>query len=157
MKKIFIAAMLLAITFSAFAQSGKDFYNKYSGKEGVSAVYISPSMFRLMNSIPDIQFDSSDVNLGNIIKTFQGMYILDIENEILAGKLASDVEGLLASGKFELLVEAVDGGERVRIYIVSKGETVTDFLMVAAEKGSTSVISIQGEMPFDELEKIIGK
>lgn len=86
-----IAAVLMAV--QAFAQDGKDIYNRYSGREGVSAVYISPAMFSLMKALPDVPVDDGDVNFGAIIKTFDGMYILDVED----GKLASDLESELAA------------------------------------------------------------
>ena len=46
MKRILVMTVAVLTAVSAFAQSGKDIYNRYSGREGVSAVYISPAMFR---------------------------------------------------------------------------------------------------------------
>ena len=46
MKKIFAIAAAMLVTVSAFAQDGKSIYKKYSDAENVSAVYISPAMFR---------------------------------------------------------------------------------------------------------------
>ena len=85
MKKtvIFLFAMFMAA--ATFAQGGKDLYNRYSGKDGVSAVYISPAMFELIKQIPDIEIEGGETfNLSEIIKTFDGMYILEIENAELA-------------------------------------------------------------------------
>ena len=50
MKKIIAISVMLLIAVGAFAQEGKRLYNKYSAQEGVSAVYISPAMFKLMKS-----------------------------------------------------------------------------------------------------------
>ena len=47
MKRIIIIATLLLASISAFAQSGKSIYQKYSDAENVSAVYISSAMFRM--------------------------------------------------------------------------------------------------------------
>ena len=44
MKKLFIIAATLLLGIFAHAQDGKSIYNKFSDEEGVSAVYISPSM-----------------------------------------------------------------------------------------------------------------
>ena len=44
MKKIFIVAVAMLLTFTAFAQDGRSIYNKYSDAKGVSAVYVSPAM-----------------------------------------------------------------------------------------------------------------
>ena len=53
MKRIIILAALLLTTIASFAQNGKSIYQKYSEAEGVSAVYISPAMFKLIGKIPD--------------------------------------------------------------------------------------------------------
>ncbi|MBR2063830.1 MAG: DUF4252 domain-containing protein, partial [Bacteroidales bacterium] len=47
MKKIMTIAFVLLFSVGAYAQEGKRLYNKYSDTEGVSAVYISPAMFKL--------------------------------------------------------------------------------------------------------------
>ena len=49
---VFIAALLLSL--SAAAQNGKSIYQKYSDAENVSAVYVSPAMFRMIGRIPDL-------------------------------------------------------------------------------------------------------
>ena len=69
MKKFILIALAALIGTSALAQAGKSIYNKYSEAEGVSAVYISPAMFKLMMKIPDIALEGESVNLGPIIKT----------------------------------------------------------------------------------------
>ena len=68
MKRIAILAALLLIPLSSFAQNGKSIYQKYSDSEGVSAVYISPAMFRLIGRIPDLNIEGN-VNLTSVIQT----------------------------------------------------------------------------------------
>lgn len=150
---IMIAAVLMAV--QAFAQDGKDIYNRYSGKEGVSAVYISPAMFNLMKSLPDVVVEDGEVNFSKIIKTFSGMYILNIEDGILAARLESEVSAMAEKGRYELLMEVSEESEKMRIYVVMDGDTVTDFLMIACEGTGVSVISISGRMPVDELQKLL--
>lgn len=157
MKRIVAIAALLMMALSAYAQSGKEIYNRYSGKKGVSSVYISPTMFGLMKELPDIHIESGDVNFGPIIKTFDGMYILSVEDSAIAADLEKEIGDMVSQGRFELLMEAVEESEKMRIYIVSKGDTVTDFLMLAYEPESASVISISGNMPMAELQKILSE
>lgn len=151
--------ILLAATlaFTAAAQDWNSIYNRYSGKEGVSSVYISPAMFRLMKSLPDVEIESEDVDLGGIIRTFTGMYILDIEDGKAAAELEAELQHVIKAGRYELLMEAADESETMRIYTISKGDTVTDFLMLAYDGSETSVIAITGEIPFSELQKLISE
>ena len=151
------ALLLISAAISVQAQDWSDIYNRYSGKKGVSAVYISPAMFNLIKELPDIQIESDDVNLSGIIKGFSGMYILDVENSDLAASLAREIDSMVRQGRFELLMEAVEESEKMHMYIVKKGETVTDFLLLATEPGSTSVISITGNIPMAELQKILSR
>ena len=46
MKRFILIALAALFGAGAFAQDGKSIYNKYSEAENVSAVYISPAMFR---------------------------------------------------------------------------------------------------------------
>ena len=55
MKRIIILFAALLLSFSAFAQNGKSIYQKYSDAENVSAVYVSPAMFRMIGQIPDLE------------------------------------------------------------------------------------------------------
>ena len=53
MKKIIVFAALLLSFICASAQDGKHIYMKYSDEPNVSAVYVSPAMFRLIGRIPE--------------------------------------------------------------------------------------------------------
>ena len=64
MKRIILLAVLLLTALTASAQSGKSIYQKYSDAENVSAVYISPAMFRLIGKIPDLEVGENHVNLA---------------------------------------------------------------------------------------------
>ena len=158
MKKIIIiAVILLTAAISAQAQEINSIYNRYSGKEGVSSVYISPAMFNLMKDLPDVHVSAGDIDFSGIIKTFKGMYILDIENKSLASSLASDIRSAIGSGKYQLLMEATEEDESMQIYIASQGEIVTDLIMLATEKDSVSVIAISAEMTYADLQKLISE
>ncbi len=155
MRAIFFV-LFLAFSLSLSAQGGKDIYNRYSGKKGVSAVYISPAMFDLMKELPDIEVENGEVNLGGIIRTFDGMYILNIQDQELSSRLYSDISAMVRRGSYKLLMEAVEDGQEMHIYIVRDGDVVTDFLLAAREGGtSVSVISITGRMPMSGLQKIL--
>ena len=157
MKKIIIIALAAIISMaSAAAQnSKKQIYIDYSGKPGVSAVYISPAMFKLMKSVPDIEINDQDVNFSRFIRTLEGMYILDTEEPEIASQLVRDVEKELRNGKHELLMEAVEGSETTRIYVVEKDSIVSDLILLSRDGGSTSYTSITGQMPLDEISKMI--
>lgn len=157
MKRIAILAAVLLTTISAFAQSGKSIYQKYSDAEGVSAVYISPAMFQLIGKIPDLSVEGEKVNLAPIIQSLTGLYLIDSENPAINNTLKADAEKFVQSGHYELLMEAKDSGETVRMYTVGTKETVNGFVMIADEGNETTFIFLDGKMNRDELDNHLAK
>ena len=155
MKHIILLAVLLLSALAASAQSGKSIYQKYSDAEGVSAVYISPAMFRLIGKIPDLEVGENHVNLAPLIRSLSGLYIISSENGRVNEKLSSEVSRFISNGRYELLMEAKDAGEVVRMYTVGTEKIVNSFVMVAAEGPETTFICLDGQMDRQELEGVL--
>jgi phosphosulfolactate synthase (CoM biosynthesis protein A) len=157
MKRIYALLVMLALSVAAFAQNGRSLYNKYSDYENVEAVYISPAMFRLMGKIPDMELQEENVNLGPIIKSLTGLYILSTTREDIAADLAADVNHFIQRGSYELLMEAKDNGEVMRLYTVGDEQIVNSLVMLARDAAETSFICLDGTMPRDQLETLIAE
>ena len=157
MKRFVLVAALLLTTITTFAQNGKSIYQKYSDAEGVSAVYISPAMFRLIGKIPDLQIEGEDVNLAPIIKSLTGLYLIDSENPAINASLKADAEQFVRKGNYELLMEAKDSGETMRLFTVGTETMVNGFVMIADEGDETTFIFLDGKMNREELEKVIAE
>lgn len=157
MKRIALIAALLLLTISSFAQNGRSIYQKYSDTEGVSAVYISPAMFRLMGKMPELQMEGEDVNLAPLVLSLSGLYLISCEDSAVGKEIIKDAEKLVAAGKYELLLEAKDSGEAVRIYTVGDDKTVTGFVMIAADSSETTFICLDGTMEREELENLLAQ
>lgn len=154
MKKILALAAALLLTFTAFAQDGKSIYNKYSDAESISAVYISPAMFRMLGKVPDIDINGQR-NLTSVIKSLSGMYIISSENSRINEDMKKDVMKFVKSGKFELLMEAKDDGETVQIYTSGKGDIINSFVLLATERDETTFICLEGQLSRQQLEAIM--
>ena len=157
MKKILTIAVLLLIFICADAQNGKNLYKKYSEADGVSAVYISPAMFRMIGKLPDLNVEGQNVNLAPVVKTLSGLYLINSENPEINASLAKDVEKFISKGDYELLMEAKDTGETVRMYTVGTETVVESFVMIASEDTQTTFICLDGKMNRDELEAILSE
>lgn len=155
MKKIILLALVALLSASALAQDGKSIYNKYSEAEGVSAVYISPAMFKLMKRIPDIDLEGESVNLAPIIRSLTGMYVLNSENPAINDDMKRDIDRFIRRGDYEMLLEAKDDGEVVRLYTMGPEEVVTGFVMFSYEQDECDFICINGEIPREALEELI--
>ena len=157
MKQLYIIVAMLLLSISAFAQDGRSLYNKYSDYENVEAVYISPAMFRLIGKIPDVEMNDESVNLGPIIKSLTGLYILSIKEDRIAEDLADDVNRFIKKGQYELLMEAKENGEVMRMYTVGDDFVVNSFVMLAREGNEVNFICLDGTMPRDQLENLIAE
>lgn len=157
MKRIIVLFAALLLSFSAFAQNGKSIYQKYSDAENVSAVYVSPAMFRMIGQIPDLEVGQDNVNLTPVIRSLTGLYILNSENAAINGSLRADAERFINSGRYELLMEAKDSGETVRIYTVGNDRTIEGFVMLAAEASEVTFICLDGQMPRKDFEELFSK
>ena len=157
MKKIFAIIVLAILSMTAFAQSGRDIYNKYSDEAGVSSVYISPAMFRLIGKIPDIQMEDSPVNFSSIIKSMSGFFVVSSDNPDIADLLYGDVKTFIQKGEFELLMETKEDGEVMRMYTAGNDKSVTSFVMLSRDNEEVSFIAFDGKMDREELELLIAE
>lgn len=157
MKRLFFLAAMLLLTISSFAQDGKSIYQKYSDSEDISAVYVSPAMFKLIGKLPDIEMNSGEVNFYPIIKSLTGLYIINSSNKNINAQLYADVEKFIKSGRYELLMEAKDSGETVKMYTVGNDTVVNSFVMVARDGDETTFICIDGNMNRTDMEKLLAE
>ena len=158
MKKLFIIAATLLLGVLAQAQDGKSIYNKFSDEEGVSAVYISPSMFKLIGKLPEIEIgdNGEKVDITPIVKTLKGFYLLSTDNSRVVDRMNSDVKRLLGSSDYELMMEAKDSGETVRIYTDGDDSIIRSLVMMAMDGMKATFISMDGLINREALEKAIG-
>lgn len=155
MKKSIIIAAVLLLSFTALAQDWRSIYNKYSDYEDVSAVYISPSMFKLIGKIPDLPVGDSGVDISPIINSLSGFYLLDSENPSINRSLQADAEKFVKNGTYDLLMEIKDSGEKVKIFTCGNDKVINSLVMTSFEDNECVFIAISGEILRSELEKII--
>lgn len=157
MKRLYIILILLLVSISAIAQDGRAIYNKYSDLPGVEAVYISSAMFRLIGKIPEVEMGDEDVDLAPIIKNLKGFYIISTEEKAIGDDLYADVKKRLDRGEYEMLMEAKEDGEVMRLYTAGDDFTVRSFIMLTRDASEVSFIGLDGEMPREELEDLVAK
>lgn len=161
MKRIMIiAAAVLMACCAASAQDGRSIYNKYSGETGVEAVYISPSMFKMIGELPEltVDLDGDQVDMTPIVKSLNGMYILNSGNPEVNTYLAADVLGFAETGKFELLMEAKEEGETIKMYTSSSrrnDDFIDGFLLLVSEPEECTFIYLDGSMSRSDFEALV--
>ena len=151
---------MLLMAVGAYAQSGKTIYNKYSDSMGVSAVYISPTMFRIIGQLPDLDVETSDgekINVAPLVRSFDGFYLLSVSDKSKAAELKQEAQSMIKSGRFEMLMEAKDSGSTVRIYTVGDDKTISSLVLLAQEGDSVQFICLEGSINRNDFENLIAQ
>lgn len=157
MKRLIILAVILLSATIASAQEGRNIYNKYSGGEGVTAVYISPSMFKLIGKLPDLEIetDGGQMDIAPLISSFKGFYMLDISNPSVISEINKEVSAMISKGRYELLMEVKDEGDNVQIYTSGDEKTIESFVFIASDGHEVQFICIDGKINRTDLETLI--
>ena len=124
----------------------------------MSAVYISPAMFKIIGKLPDLEMTTADgntMNLAPLISTFQGFYMLDISNTTTMSAISQDVASMTSKGKYELMMEMKDERETLQIYTSGNEKIIQSFVFLASDGKSVQFICIDGEMKREDIEKLI--
>lgn len=155
MKKIFILITFILMAANAFAQDGRSIYNKYSDEKGVSAVFISPAMFKMMGKIPELDMGYGSRDVTSVVSSLKGFYLINSENGAINGDLNSEVKRFINNGKFELMMEVKEDGEATRIFTVGDKKTVNSLVLHSYDGNECTFICIDGVIDRDRLEQII--
>lgn len=156
MKKISLIIIALMASIAMLAQDYKSLYQKYSDDERVTAVYISPAMFKLIGKLPEVKIEDNGVDFGPMIKSMTGFYLLQTEDKDLADKIFKDVSKVVNGHKFETLMEVKDKGERVNVFSLGDKNFLKSLLFTAFQGNETTFISIDGLIKRDDVENAIG-
>ena len=152
MKKILIILAVLFAALNASAQDARSIYMRFSDLPGVQAVYISPAMFRMIGRLPmqDVGLDAKEA-----IKSLSGFYLLNVSSPELRATLKQEANRFVQSGKYEMLMEAKDDGQTVRMYSIGDGEYVSSFAMLSEEGEECVFMAIDGLISQAAIDKLI--
>ena len=155
MKKIFLTLIAGLTALMASAQDYKSIYQKYSDDDRVTAVYISPAMFKMIGKIPEIRIEESDVDLSPMIKSMTGFYMLQTEDTSLAEKISKDVVKIVGGNKYETLMAVKDKGQKINILSLGDDEFIKSLLLTVLDSEETVFIGIDGLMKRDDVENAV--
>lgn len=155
MKQIFLTLIAGLTALVASAQDYKSIYQKYSDDDRVTAVYISPAMFKMIGKIPEIRIEESDVDLSPMIKSMTGFYMLQTEDTSLAEKISKDVVKIVGGNKYETLMEVKDKGQKINILSLGDDEFIKSLLLTVLDSEETVFIGIDGLMKRDDVENAV--
>ncbi len=155
MKRFILSFIIALATFTAFGQDYRTIYQKYSDDERVTAVYISPAMFKMIGKLPEVRIEDNGLDLAPMIKSMTGFYMLQTDDSSLAEKISKDVTRIVGGGKFETLMEVKDKGQRVNILSLGDENLLKSLLLTVFDKEESVFIGIDGLMRRADVENAV--
>ncbi len=153
MKRIFMGGMLIMLTLFATGQNSAvdKVFDKYSGKEGYTTVYISSFMFNLLNSL-----ETDDPEYNEFKKATSGINSIKILTQDGDNSKAFGAELLkmLPRSEYKELMMVKDQDEEVLFLAREEGGKITEFLLIVSGGDEDALIAIQGDIDLESISSI---
>ena len=153
MKRTLIGGLLVVFTLTAFSQQSAvdKVFEKYSGKEGYTTVYISSFMFNLLNSL-----EVDDPEYNEFKKATSGINSIKILTQDGDGSasFASELLNMLPRNEYKDMMVVKDQEEEVLFLAKESGGKITEFLLIVSGGGDDALIAIQGDIDLESISSI---
>jgi len=126
-------------------------FDKYSGKEGYTTVYISSFMFNMLNSL-----ETDDPEFDEFKKATSGIKSIKILTQDGGNSVAFGAELLemLPRSEYQEMMVVKDQDEDVLFLAREEGGKITEFLLIVSGSGEDALIAIQGDIDLESISKI---
>lgn len=140
-------------TLTAFSQkSAVDrVFDKYSGQEGYTTVYISSFMFNMLNSL-----EVDDPEYNEFKKATSGISSIKILTQEGGGSASFGEEllNLLPRSEYKEMMVVKDDEEEVLFLAREIEGIITEFLVIVSGGGEDALIAIQGNIDLESIASI---
>jgi len=150
-----IVLLVMAVAFPAFIMAQNSavdkLFNKYSGKDGVTTVSISPELFQIVKALDIEEVEDADIPFEKIAS----VKILTIEDEDQweGVNFYDEISKDLDVSNFEEVMTVNDGGEMVRIWMKVEKNEVSEFLLIVGGDDNV-LVYITGNFSMNDLEEL---
>ncbi len=147
MKNIITILLVSFISLSASAQYGVDnIFRKYKNDKGVIAWQFEGDISGMLKTKDGEDIKSSLESVDFVMFIEEGSDISDKDKQKLKEKIKSD--------KYELLVEARDKGQKVRLMGIEDGNTITKVFAQVSFENKSAYFFLTGEIYLEDLNNI---
>jgi len=151
-----MAILAMAMPVIAMGQSPADaLFDKYSGQEGFTSVYITQAMFGLF---ADVDTEEDESGFMDLVKNLKSIKILTVEHDSTLKapqvNFYSEIMKDFPKSKYEELMVVKKSDQDVTFYIRKDGKKISELLMVVGGKDDNALISIQGDIDLKSISKL---
>ena len=150
-----VVLFILVVAFPAFIMAQNSavdkLFNKYSGKDGITTVSISPELFQVVKAMEIEDLDNENIPFDKIAS----VKILTIEDEELWPDVNfyTEIEKDLDTSDYAEVMTVNDGGEVVRMWMKVDEGDVSEFLLIVGGDDNV-LIYITGSFNMNDLEEL---
>jgi hypothetical protein len=123
--------------------------SKYSGKEGVTIVNLSPDIFQIMAGMDINNVSATEFPFDKL----SSVKIIAIENEevLKTADFYKEVTSELDTKAFAEVISVKDGVEDVRIWMKNEGKQIREFLLLVSSPEEGVVVYISGDFNMSDI------
>lgn len=148
-KYILITLMCIMCSTMSFAQNkNSKLFDKYADTDGVTSVYISKAMFRMMPGIQEV-----GLNLTNMKGKIESLYVITTERKELIPQMRKEFSQLVEKTHEELM-RVRDGKTKATFYANMDGENVKDLLMISDDEEDFTILQLTGNFTLQDIQEI---
>ena len=143
---------LAALTVIAGAQGSPadKLFEKYSGVEGYTSVYISRYMFSLFSNL-----ETGDREIDDVMGKLTGIRILATDKVPAGGvNFYNEIMKELPAGEYQELMVVREKDQDFKFLVREKDGMISELLMVAGGISNNALISIQGNIDLNTISRL---
>jgi len=151
-RTIIMSVMFLLGTLAFGQQSAVDkVFDKYSGKEGYTTVYISSFMFNLLNSL-----EVDDPEYNEFKKATSGIKSIKIltQDGSDSESFGKELLAMLPRSEYQEMMKVKDQEEEVLFLAKESGGKISEFLLIVSGGSDDVLIAITGDIDLESLSSI---
>ncbi len=154
MKKI-VFILMAFLPLLSLAQESKlnQLFDKYSGKEGYTSVYITSYMFELFAKLDD----SSDSEFDDMTKGLESIKILTVSEELDAKNrdlFYQEISVATQSPLYKDFMVVKDGKQEVIFKVREEGKKITEFVMIVKDVNEPVLMFLLGDIDLKQISKM---
>ncbi|MBC8485875.1 MAG: DUF4252 domain-containing protein [Bacteroidetes bacterium] len=153
--KIAIAVFVIIPVYLNAQSPADELFDKYSGKDGFTSVYITQHMFSLF---ADVDTEEDENGFLELVKNLNCIKIVSVDDESPdINKQVNFYDEIIKDfpeDEYEELMVVKKKDQDVRFFIRKEGKIIKELLMIVGGNEDNALISIQGDIDLKTISKL---